>query len=71
MRKCEKYSTARQAIDDNKDHAHCMLYNKGYKQNSEYVILLFNGNVKRARLSVRLYVNWLSCFILNHVTCGN
>jgi hypothetical protein len=31
MRKCEKYSTARRkAIGNNTEHAHCMLYNKGY-----------------------------------------
>ena len=31
MRKCEKYSTASQAID-NIERVHCMLYNKGYKK---------------------------------------
>jgi len=34
MRICEKYSTAGQAIDDNTEHAHWMLYEykKGYKK---------------------------------------
>jgi hypothetical protein len=44
MRKCKEYSTARQATDDNTEHAHCMLYDKGYKKNLEYVILFFHGN---------------------------
>jgi hypothetical protein len=53
MRKCEKYSTVRQAIDDNKEHAHCMLYNKGYKKNSEYVICFSTATtVTSTRLNV-------------------
>jgi len=69
MRKFEKYGAARQAIDDNTEQALCMLYNNGYKKKSEYVILLFHGKmVMRTRLIVTLYVHWLCCVILKHVT---
>jgi hypothetical protein len=73
MRKCKKYSTAIQAIDDNMEHAHCMLYDKATKKNLEYVILFFHCN--------KGYKNAPQCYVIRtlallfHIktsdTCGS
>ena len=64
MRYCGKYCTAGQATDDNMAHAHCMLYNKGYK----HTLTICNTYcfstatmAARTRLNIRLQVNCPSC----------
>jgi len=60
----EKYCTAGQATDDNMAHAHCMLDTKGYKHTLKICNTYCFSTatmVERKRLSVMLYVHWMSC----------
>ena len=63
----EKYCTARQARDDSKAHALCMLENSGYRQTlrmcNTYVFSTATM-VTRTRFIITLYVQCLSCIII-------
>jgi hypothetical protein len=65
MTKCEIYSTARQIIDYNTEHTHCMLYNTYCHSTAKMV--------SRTRLNVMLYCTYIACliFIFRYVTRGN
>ena len=64
----EKYSKARQARDDDMDHAHCMLGTSGYKYTTLRLCNTYcfstTTTVARTRLDATLYVHCLSCFLL-------
>jgi hypothetical protein len=64
MTKCAIYGTARQTIDYNTEHAHCLLYNT-YRHSTAKM-------VSRTRLNITLYVHCLSYFHIQVCdTCGN
>jgi hypothetical protein len=60
----EKVGRAGQATDNNTAHAHCRLNTKGYKHTIRISNIYCFSTAKiiaRARLSVTLYVNCMSC----------